>query len=86
MATLKLGIFIIFSINYEIDHKMASPQNGFTFQIKNPGSTKNKTQTNMLAMKKIDNYSYALNNEIGLGFTSHVYKGKCELTSKTHIK
>lgn len=32
---------------------MATPQNGFTFQIKNPGSTKNKANSNMLAMKKI---------------------------------
>lgn len=56
-------------------------QNHFTFQIKNPGSTKNKSNSNMMAMKKIENYSYALSDEIGLGFTSHVYKGKCELTS-----
>lgn len=54
-----------------------SSQNHFTFQIKNPGSTKNKVNNNMVAMKRIENYSYALIDEIGLGFTSHVYKGKC---------
>jgi hypothetical protein len=60
-----------------------SSQNHFTFQIKNPGSTKNKVNNNMVAMKRIENYSYALIDEIGLGFTSHVYKGKCEITSKS---
>ena len=36
----------------------------------------------MIALKRIENYSYALTDEIGLGLTSHVYKGRCELTSK----
>jgi hypothetical protein len=30
----------------------------------------------MIALKKIENYSYALTDEIGLGFSSHVYRGK----------
>ncbi len=37
-------------------------QNHFTFQIKNPGSTKNKTSNNTIAMKKIENYSYAMSD------------------------
>lgn len=61
-------------------------QNHFTFQIKNPGSTKNKTSNNTIAMKKIENYSYAMSDEIGLGFTSHVYKGRCDITSILSIK
>lgn len=36
----------------------------------------------MVAMKRIENYSYAISDEIGLGFTSHVYKGKDELTNQ----
>jgi hypothetical protein len=34
-----------------------------------------------MALKRIENYSYALSDEIGLGFTSHVYRGRNELTS-----
>ena len=35
----------------------------------------------MIALKKIENYSYALSDEIGLGYSSHVYRGKNDLTS-----
>jgi hypothetical protein len=36
----------------------------------------------MIALKKIENYSYALTDEIGLGFSSRVYRGKNDLNSK----
>lgn len=36
----------------------------------------------MIALKKIENYSYALTDEIGLGFSSHVYCGKNDHNSK----
>lgn len=62
--------------------KNREPVNKFTFHI-GPPTTKNRTPPNMIALKRIDNYSYALSDEIGLGLTSHVYKGLCELTSKT---
>lgn len=58
-----------------------APANKITFQI-SPPTTKNKAPPNMIALKRIDNYSYALSDEIGLGLTSHVYKGRCDLTSK----
>jgi hypothetical protein len=35
----------------------------------------------MIALKKILNYSYALTDEIGLGYSSKVYKGKNDTTS-----
>jgi hypothetical protein len=35
----------------------------------------------MIALKKIENYSYALTDEIGLGFSSRVYRGKNDLNS-----
>ena len=35
----------------------------------------------MVALKKIENYSYALTDEIGLGYSSHVYKGKNDISS-----
>ncbi len=35
----------------------------------------------MIAQKKIDNYSYFLPDEIGVGYSSRVYKGKHEHTS-----
>lgn len=41
---------------------MSQPQAGFTFKIKNPGSTRNLAPANMVAMKRIENYSYALND------------------------
>lgn len=34
--------------------------------------------------KAIDHYSYALNDEIGRGFSSKVYKGKDD-TTNTHV-
>jgi hypothetical protein len=36
----------------------------------------------MTAVKKIKNYSYAVNHEIGLGLTSRVYRGTNDLTGK----
>ena len=36
----------------------------------------------MIALKKIEHFSYALSDEIGLGYSSHVYKGKNDKTSK----
>ena len=65
----------------ETTQKQSEPANKFTFQI-NPPTSKNRTPPNMIALKKIENYSYALSDEIGLGLTSHVYKGRCEVTSK----
>jgi RIO-like serine/threonine protein kinase len=34
----------------------------------------------MSAIKKIQNFSYALSDEIGLGLTSKVFKGKNDIT------
>ena len=39
----------------------------------------------MIALKKIENYSYALTDEIGLGFSSRVYRGKNDLNSTIFI-
>lgn len=67
-------------MNHQEDQiKLIMAHNFFTFQVPNAGTTKNKS-LNKLGMKKIDNYSYSLNDEIGLGFTSHVYRGKCDIT------
>lgn len=35
----------------------------------------------MIALKKIEHYSYGLTDDIGLGYSSHVFKGKNDLTS-----
>ena len=37
---------------------------------------------NTVAIKRIDNFSYAPTDQIGLGMTSRVYKGKNDLTGK----
>lgn len=37
------------------------------------------------AIKKIHNFSYALSDEIGLGLTSKVFKGKNDLTGKSYF-
>jgi hypothetical protein len=34
-----------------------------------------------MTRKKLENYSYNLSNHIGKGYSSHVYKGKNDLTS-----
>lgn len=53
-----------------------------TFAINANQTRKNHPQIDgMIALKKIENYSYALTDEIGLGYSSHVYKGKNDLTS-----
>lgn len=59
--------------------------NHFSITLNNPSTTK-ASPPNMIALKKIENYSYALTDEIGLGFTSHVYKGKNELNSNYLLK
>lgn len=41
----------------------SKPPNHFTFSIKNPGTTRNASlNNNMVAMKRIENYSYALSD------------------------
>jgi hypothetical protein len=60
--------------------------NKITFAINANQTKKNHPQIDgMIALKKIENYSYALTDEIGLGYSSHVYKGKNDLTSTKHI-
>lgn len=51
-------------------------ENGHTIKIP-PKANKRDTNSNLVALKRIENYCYFLSDEIGLGFTSHVYKGKC---------
>lgn len=46
-----------------------------------PAENKNPQMDGMIALKKIEHYTYALSDEIGLGFSSHVYRGKNELNS-----
>lgn len=57
-------------------------ENKITIAI-NPNQTKKGPPQidGMIALKKIENYSYALSDEIGLGYSSHVYRGKNDLTS-----
>lgn len=60
-------------------------ENKITIAI-NPNQNKKIPQMDgMIALKKIENYSYALTDEIGLGYSSHVYRGKNELNSKRSI-
>ena len=56
-------------------------ENKITMTI-NPAEPKKMVADGMIALKKIENYAYALSDEIGLGFSSHVYRGKNELNSK----
>lgn len=58
-------------------------ENKITMTIK-PAENKAPQMDGMIALKKIEHYTYALSDEIGLGFSSHVYRGKNELNS-THI-
>jgi RIO-like serine/threonine protein kinase len=60
-------------------------ENKITIAI-NPNQNKKIPQMDgMIALKKIENYSYALTDEIGLGYSSHVYRGKNELNSNESI-
>ncbi len=60
-------------------------ENKITIAI-NPNQNKKIPQMDgMIALKKIENYSYALTDEIGLGYSSHVYRGKNELNSNKSI-
>ena len=54
------------------------PPNTHQFTVQNP--TIKPIDNNMVATKKIADFSYALTDNIGLGLTSHVYKGKNDLT------
>lgn len=56
-------------------------ENKITMTIKPAENKKNPTIDGMIALKKIEHYTYALSDEIGLGFSSHVYRGKNEHTS-----
>ena len=58
-------------------------ENKITMTIK-PSDTKSKVPQidGMIALKKIEHYTYALTDEIGLGFSSHVYRGKNEHNGK----
>lgn len=49
-----------------------------------PHTPAHKTQEPMSAVKKIQNFSYALNDEIGLGLTSKVFKGKNDITGNLY--
>lgn len=46
-----------------------------------PAEPKKMAADGMIALKKIEHYAYALSDEIGLGFSSHVYRGKNEHNS-----
>ena len=61
-------------------------ENKITMTIK-PSDNKPKVPQidGMIALKKIEHYTYALSDEIGLGFSSHVYRGKNEHNSKTNL-
>jgi hypothetical protein len=50
-------------------------ENKITMTIK-PAENKTPQMDGMIALKKIEHYTYALSDEIGLGFSSHVYRGK----------
>jgi hypothetical protein len=57
-------------------------ENKITIAINPNQNKKNPPQVDgMIALKKIENYSYALTDEIGLGFSSRVYRGKNDLNS-----
>ena len=51
-------------------------ENRITMTIKPQDNKKNPQMDGMIALKKIEHYTYALTDEIGLGFSSHVYRGK----------
>ena len=55
-------------------------ENKITMTIK-PAEPKVPQIDGMIALKKIEHYTYALTDEIGLGFSSHVYRGKNEHNS-----
>lgn len=44
-----------------------------------PNTAINKQDNSTMAVKKINNFSYALSDEIGIGLTSRVYKGKNDI-------
>ena len=56
-------------------------ENKITMTIKPAENKKIPQIDGMIALKKIEHYTYALTDEIGLGFSSHVYRGRNEHTS-----
>lgn len=45
------------------------------------GHTSNQPPTRMKPMKRVENFSYCTDEQIGLGYSSKVYKGRNDLTS-----
>ena len=48
--------------------------------IRVPNSVVESKDQNMVAIKKIDHFSFSPSDEIGLGMTSRVFKGKNDYT------
>jgi hypothetical protein len=46
---------------------------------------KNTTKSTSYTRKKIENYSYGLNDVIGKGYSSQVYKGRNDNVGKSFI-
>lgn len=57
-----------------------SPQS--QINIKLNSSPTHVSDRDFMTVKRIENFSYGINDEIGLGLTSRVYKGKNDLTSR----
>ena len=57
-------------------------ENKISFTVNNIPAKRNHALDGMIALKKIQHFSYALSDEIGLGYSSHVYKGKNDKTNE----
>lgn len=57
-------------------------ENKISFTVNNIPAKRNNAMDGMIALKKIEHFSYALSDEIGLGYSSHVYKGKNDKTNE----
>lgn len=51
--------------------------------IYSKASSSVKSMSNLYTRKKIENYSYGLNDVIGKGYSSHVYKGRNDETDQS---